>query len=197
MVTRAPLLLVVALCLAPAAHGQTPPEPEPTSEPLPVSLERIRRDLARPDALRSSAERGRGPMFRVEIEAPLPRFSDFVGDGELLASPSPWGGMTHHEFLAMVTPPQARAYGAFTNGDLLQVVATSLASAYAVQGALGLVEGVKAMLRERRTSAAKAEVAEVLDTLERLTRENERLAREDEARKKAAAAGLVKDPPPR
>jgi hypothetical protein len=103
--------------------------------------------------------------------------------------------MTHSDFLAMVTPPQARAFGASINGDLLQVVATSLASAYAVNGAVGLVEGFKSMMRDRRTREAREEVREVLETLERLRREDERLKKEEEERRKAAEAGLIKDPP--
>lgn len=195
MVPRALLAFGLVLTLAAPARGQAAGDAGPAARPLPVSLDRIRRELERPDTLRRSAERDERPMFSVEIEVPLPRFADFVGEGELLQSPSPWGGMTHSDFLAMVTPAQARAYGAFTNADLLQVVATSIASAYALNGAAGLVEDVKSMLRERRTRAAREEVLEVLATLERLQREQARLEQERAERKKAAEAGLIKDPP--
>ena len=102
---------------------------------LRTDLERIRRALARPDTLRAMIGEDGRVVFRVEVEGQLPRFADFIGRNESLVGPSPWGSMTHGDFLQLVTPPQAQSFGAFTNGDLLQVLATSLASAFVLNGA--------------------------------------------------------------
>ena len=136
-------------------------------------------------------------MFRVEVDGQLPSFSTFIGEGESLSGPAPWGSMTHGDFLQLVTPPQARSFGASTNGDLLQVLATSLLSGFAVQGALSAARAVPDIIRRGREAAARREVQQVLAELERRRREEEQRQRaaEDE-RRKAEAAGVVAPPGP-
>lgn len=178
---------------APAAASASPGEP-PDAD-LPVSLDRIRRGLSRQDTLASAAAQQWRPMFRVEVDGELPSFSAFIGEGESLTGPSPWGSMTHSDFLQMVTPPQARSFGASTNSDLLQVLATSLLSGFAVQGVMSAVQAVPDIIRRGREAAARREVQQVLQELERRRLEEEARQRAtDEARRKAEAAGIV--PPP-
>ena len=63
----------------------------------------------------------------------------------------PW----HDQYLNMVTPPQARSFGAFEGTDLLQVMATSLVQGLAIETVAG---AITAAIRERRERQAKAEV---------------------------------------
>jgi hypothetical protein len=146
-----------------------------------VDLERIRRELARPDTLRTQFGDDGRVVFRVEVEGQLPRFSDFIGRDESLVGPTPFGSMTHSDFVAMVTPPQARSFGAFTNGDLLQVLGTSLAAAFALNGAAKTVDAFRSWWAGREVSSARAEIKEVLDA-------NERQRIEEAARQRAAEA---------
>lgn len=208
-----PLLLLAALATAATAAARparAQPVPTPvmdsaraesdqpsTPAGLPVSIERIRRELARADTLRRAADRQRQPMFRIEVDGELPSFSTFIAEGESLSAPAPWGGMTHAEFLGMVTPPQARSFGASTNSDLLQLVATSLLTGYAMQGTSSIIGKIPDIIRKGREAAARREVQQALANLERSRREQE--ARDQEAaaeRRKAEDAGLVKPTPP-
>lgn len=183
----------------PAAPARTPSSAGATAEQaseaeLPVSLDRIREGLERPDTLARAAARADRPTFRVDIEGKLPSFAEFIGEGESLSGPAPYGGMTHNEFLSMVTPPQVRSFGASTNGDLLQVLATSLLSALAVQGASSAIARIPSFIRSARERAAREEVRQVLAELER--RQAEARAREEAAeaeRKKAIEAGRVRE----
>lgn len=188
---------------SPAPPSQAPP-PDEAADPqtageLPVSLERIRRGLERDDTLLRAAGESRHPIFRIDVDAELPSFSAFIGEDESLSSPAPWGGMTHNEFLTMVTPPQARSYGAFTNGDLLQVLATSILGSYAMGGATALLGRVPDVIRQGREAAARREVQRTLAELERRRREEEARQKAEEAeRKKAEEAGLTRpQSPPR
>ena len=168
-----------------------------------ATLERIRRELARPDTLRSAVGDDGRVVFRIEVEGQLPRFSDFIGQDQSLVGTSPWGAMTHGDFLSMVTPPQARPYGAYTGGDLLQVLATSLASAFAIAGAVKAVDAVRDEAQERRSRSAVEEVRLVVAEIERRRAEeaarkqaeeeaSRKAAEEDEAARKKAAST---DPP--
>lgn len=199
-----PLVLLILTATAVAQPAGTsagrPPDPDPPahSSPapaavgLPVSLDRIRRDLARADTLARATVTDWQPMFRVEVDGQLPSFSVFIGEDESLSGPAPWGGMTHAEFMAMVTPPQARAFGASTNGALLQVLASSLATAYGVQGLTALARAAPDGIRRGREAVARREVQRTLAELERRQREERARAQAAEAeRRKAEEAGLL------
>jgi hypothetical protein len=120
---------------------------------LPISLDRIGKQLEKTPVLDLSATR---PMFRMQIFGTRPRWTtsiDWLGTANGGRPPvgTPW----HDQFLNMVTPPEARSFGAFQGTDLLQVMATSLAQGLAV----GAVAGkIKTTIRERRERAARAEV---------------------------------------
>jgi hypothetical protein len=190
------LALTVQALAQPVAPAAVPQASEPGVASGAVSIDRIRRALER-DAVLASAlaelEREGRPVFRVEIEGELPSFSTFINEGESLLGPAPWGAMTHREFLAMVTPPQARPYGASTNGDLLQLLATSFGSALALNALTSTAKGIPAFIRHAKERAARKEVQQVLAELERRRAAEDAKAKADEAeRRKAAAAGLIK-----
>jgi hypothetical protein len=129
---RAFALLLVASGLAAAqepADPQQPPAPQSQiGEPdkpadLPVSLDRIRKGLDHPSGgLRIEDDI---PRFYVQIERELPRLEHFFPRNELTTGPVPYGGMTHNEFLAMVTPQHLFSSAGITALDTLSVAITS------------------------------------------------------------------------
>ena len=127
---------------------------------LPVSLDRIRRALSRPPAIRLKGER---VVFRVEILGRKPTIEDILGP-DYLKGPVPSGGMTHQEFLNMVTPKDYQGYAAFNNREAMTVAATSFALQWALQKAIHKYESAK---QDREREAARKEVQEALAELER------------------------------
>lgn len=173
---------------APLPQGETPAAVEaggPGEGSLAVDqayLDRIRRELARPDTLRAQFGDDGRVVFRVEVEGQLPRFADFIGRDESLVGTTPFGSMTHSDFVSMVTPPQARSFGAFTNGDLLQVLGTSLAAAFAINGAVRTADAFKSWWSGREVKSAREEIKVVVDA----AAERQRI--EEAARQRAAEA---------
>lgn len=164
--------LVLALALAggvvqeTAAQGGsvevTPPATERRAEAsvdLPVSLDKIQRALSRPQAIKTSSDR---PVFRVEIFARKPTVEDILGP-DYLVGPVPYGGMTHNEFLNMVTPPEFRGMGVFTGKEALTVAATSVGLQWALMKA---IDKLKDARTERAKDAARQEVIAAMNELE-------------------------------
>jgi hypothetical protein len=140
---------------APQAAAAVEPVPD-----LPVSLDRIQRALSRPPAIRLKGER---VVFRVEILGRKPTIEDILGP-DYLKGPVPAGGMTHQEFLNMVTPKDYQGYAAFSNREGMAVAATSFALQWALQKAIHKFETAK---QDREREAARKEVQEALAELER------------------------------
>jgi hypothetical protein len=138
----------------PAANGN-----EPAAD-LPVSLSRIRQALSRPPAIRLQGER---LVFRVEVLGRKPTIEDILGP-DYLKGPVPNAGMSHQEFLNMVTPKDVQGYAAFNNREAFTVAATSFALQWALQKAIRKFETAK---QEREREAARKEVQEALEDLER------------------------------
>jgi hypothetical protein len=167
-VLRAGVLVVYVISWSAAAGAQTTgaPAQRPSTqqeapaadtpinvEALPISLERIGEGLERAPVIDLEALR---PTFRVQIVGARPRWTlgiDWLGTEEGIKPPAgtPW----HNQYLNMVTPPQARSFGAFEGTDLLQVVGTSFVQALAA----GLVTGkIKSAVQARRERRAREEV---------------------------------------
>lgn len=140
-----------------APQAASPAERTPD---LPVSLDRIQRALSRPPAIRLKGER---VVFRVEILGRKPTIEDILGP-DYLKGPVPSGGMTHQEFLNMVTPKDFQGYAAFNNREAMTVAATSFALQWALQKAIHKFESAK---QDREREAARKEVQEALAELER------------------------------
>jgi hypothetical protein len=140
------------------AEAEAPPV-EPVAE-LPVSLERIQRALSRPPAIRIRGDR---VVFRVEVLGRKPTIEDILGP-DYLKGPVPYGGMTHQEFLNMVTPKDFQGYAAFNNREGMTVAATSFALQWALQKAIHKFETAK---QDREREAARKEVQEALAELEK------------------------------
>ena len=166
-------LLVASLLATPQQPAVT--EPRETAQPpaangteveLPVSLSKIKKAVSRPPAIKPQENR---PVFRVEVIAKKPTIVDILGP-DYLTGPVPYGGLTHQEFLSMVTPVEYRGYSMFTNTEGLAVAATSLALQWGLMKALDKLKDART---ERAKDAARKEVLEAMNALE-------------EARKKAA-----------
>jgi hypothetical protein len=144
-----------------STNGSGAPTLDPSS--LPVDVNRIQRALSRPPAIRLESERS---VFRIEIFARKPTIEDILGR-DFLKGPVPYGGMSHQEFLDMVTPSDVRGYAAFSNKQAMTVAATSLALQWALQKAIQKFNEAK---EERAKAAAKKEVEEALAELRRARR---------------------------
>lgn len=161
------LILSVVLLGSPQ-QGVTPAAPtavqppaaeiqEPHNIDWPVSLERIQEAVARPPAIKTTAGR---PIFRVEIFAKKATIEEILGPGYLVG-PTP-GGMTHSEFLTMVTPAEFRGMGVFNSGEAVTVAATTIGLGWLLNKAIDKLENAQT---ERAKAAAQREVLDAMDRL--------------------------------
>jgi hypothetical protein len=179
------VLLAVLLSVSAPQQGSTPGGAEASpaapssssanggsSDELPVSLSRIQRALAKPPSIRivKTEIRDGRQLFRVDIEAEKVDIQTILGKDHLLG-PAPYGGMTHQEFLNLVTPEAVRGYAPYSNGQGMVIAATSIALQWAV---LKAIDKLKDARDERGREQARKEVQDALDAL----------------RKARAAAGL-------
>jgi hypothetical protein len=160
-----------------APAPQVPPAPQVESTPvnvddLPVSLDRIQRALAGPPPIKLSEEH---PVFRLEIFGRQPTIEDILGE-RFWVGPVPYGGMTHQDFMNMVTPQLAQSYAGFTGKYLLAETALTLAETWAVKTAIKKFQSARS---DHDREAARKEVLEALAALDRA-----RHAAEDKASKR-------------
>jgi hypothetical protein len=142
---------------APDAADTTPPE---SDRDLPVSVERVQRALSRPPSIKL---RGEQPVFRVEVLGSKMTIEDILGP-DYLKGPVPQSGMTHQEFLDMVTPKDYWGYAPYTNREGFTIAATSLMLKWALQKAIHKYETAQ---HDRDREAARKEVQDALAELEK------------------------------
>jgi len=152
----------------PAKPQTSEPPQAPKLDQLPVSLKRIQRALARPPAIRLLEPQMRDgrPVFRVDVEATKIDLQGILGK-DFLRGPAPYGGMTHQEFLDLVTPDDVKGYAAFSNREGLTVAATSIALQWAV---LKAIDEFKKAKDARAREAARREVEGALEALRKARR---------------------------
>lgn len=126
---------------------------------LPVSLSKIKEAVSRAPAIRTEGTR---PVFRVEVIAKKLSIVDILGK-DYLIGPVPYGGMTHQEFLNMVTPVEYRGYSMYSNTEGMMVAATSVAMQWALMKA---VDKLRDARTEHAKEAARKEVLEAMNELE-------------------------------
>jgi hypothetical protein len=143
---------------APAAAATT------TADDLPVSLDRIQRALATPPAIDIKEQ---NPVFRLEVFGRKPTIEDILGQ-RFWIGPTPYGGMTHQEFLTMVTPQLAQPYAGFTGGHLVAQALLTLSEQWALKQAIRKFQGA---ISDREREAARKEVMDALAALEKARRE--------------------------
>jgi hypothetical protein len=145
--------------------GAQQPPPSPPAEDLPVSIDRIQRALAAPPAAIELEEQN--PVFRLEVFGRKPTVEDLLGE-RFWIGPTPYGGMTHQDFLSMVTPQLVQPYAGFTGGHLLAQAALTLAETWALKAA---IKKFRSAINNREREAARKEVVEALAALEKARRE--------------------------
>ena len=167
----APLVLAVILGLGaqqPAPQTPQPPTAEQSrassSEDLPVSLDRIQRALAAPAPVELKEQH---PVFRLEVFGRKPTLEDVLGE-KFWVGATPYGGMTHQEFLNMVTPKEAQGLNAFTGKYLVAQAALTLAEQWALKQAIHRYQNAR---EEREREAARKEVMDALAALEKARRD--------------------------
>lgn len=158
------LIKVPALLLAAAlTAGQQAEAPKTEDVQLPVSVKKIQKAISRPPAIKTQTDR---PVFRVEVFSRKPTIEDILGPNYLVG-PVAYGGMTHQEFLNMVTPAEYRGMGVFTGKEAITVAAT----AYALQwGLLKAIDKLKDAKDARAKEAARREVLDAMNELDKARR---------------------------
>lgn len=153
----------------PSSEQETPPRAAPVNpDELGVSLEKIQRRLLQEPAIKVqepsiTPDNSGLPVFRVRVEGDKISIADILGP-DFARGPVSYGGMTHQEFLSMVTPRDVQGYAAFTNREGLTVAATSFALQWAVKTAINQLQQAR---DERAREAARKEVHEALEALRR------------------------------
>ena len=175
--TFSQLAVIALLSLGVPQNPAPPPEPDaaaaaPATDPAPavdpdslgISLDRIQKGVTRPQGIKLTEDR---KVFRVEVFGNKPSIIDILGP-DYLKGPVPYSGMTHQEFLNMVTPKDVQGYAAFSNGQGMVVAATSIALQWALQKAM---DKYKQARNDRAKAAAQREVQDALDALRKARRE--------------------------
>ena len=134
--------------------------PATTSEELPVSLNRIQRALTTKPPLELKEQH---PVFRLEVFGRKPTIEDVLGE-KFWIGPTPYGGMTHQEFLDKVTPQLAQPYAGFTGKYLVAEAALTLMEQWALKQA---IHRFRSAFTEHEREAARKEVMEALAELEK------------------------------
>lgn len=145
---------------APAAHPPAAAEQSTVSaDDLPVSIDRIQRALAGPPQIQLKEQH---PIFRLEIFGRKPTLEDVLGE-RFWIGPTPYGGMTHQDFLDMVTPKLNQPYAGFTGKYLAAQVAQTLFQQWMLKAAL---RHFRDATSDADREAARREVVEALAALE-------------------------------
>ena len=98
----------------------------------------------------------------MEILGRNPTIEDILGP-DFYKGPAKYGGMTHQEFLDMVTPKDVQGFAAFTNAEGAAVATTSFLMKWGLQQAIHRYKEAKS---EREREAARKEVLDALAELE-------------------------------
>jgi len=153
---------VLLMCAVLLAGQQATPVAQP--EELPVSLDRIQRALSSKPAFELKEQH---PVFRLEIFGRKPTIEDVLGE-KFWIGPTPYGGMTHKEFLDMVTPKLAQPYAGFTGKYLVAETALALSEQWALKSA---IRKYRTALTDHERESARKEVMDALAALEKARRD--------------------------
>jgi hypothetical protein len=145
---------------------QNPPaaQAQPEEDSLPVSLDRIREGVARESRLEL---KGGSPHYYVEVLGRFPRFETFLEGFDLKNGPVPGAGMTHQEFLAMVTPKDLSSANVTPALDTLIVGLQTLAVKWF---AAKVAKSISNARRERELQRIREEIRQALEEIEKQQR---------------------------
>lgn len=135
---------------------------------LPVSINRIQRALLAPTAIKlpEPTTRNGRTLYRIDIEGERIDMRTLLSR-EALRGPVPYGGMTHQEFLDMVTPDDVKGYAPYSNAQGITIAATSIALQWAV---LKAIDSFRKAKDDHEQEAARAEVEQALEALKKARR---------------------------
>jgi hypothetical protein len=171
---RAAALLLIATLLDPMASAQELPVsgsagkattiepaveqvPAEASPTLPVSLERIRKELQRAPAISLQSMRDQ-PTFRIEVQE-RNRLQDLLLTLDFSTGPTPGGGLYAAEMQRVMFPsvsnPLRQPLAAFNQPELLTILIQTLAGTYLAKKAIGAINDAE---RAAAEAAAKAEL---------------------------------------
>ena len=136
------------------------PATDQSANNLPVSLDRIERALEGPPPVKLQEEH---PIFRVEVFGKKPTLEEILGE-KFWVGKTPYGGMTHQEFMEMNTPKELQPYAGFTGKYLVAETALTLAEQWALKQA---IHHFQTAHEERERAAARKEVLDALAALEK------------------------------
>ena len=138
----------------PATTNDKQSSPQTGAVPTAESLQRIKRALAKPPTVRIDGQQLR---FYAEVVAKMPSFADFITPGEDLKNgPVKGAGMTHQEFVNMVTPQLVNSSAGITGLETLQFALTNWA-------AQSLIRKAMSEFREARSEAEVRAIRERID----------------------------------
>ena len=144
----------------PPSTSQDDKDKKPASN-LPVSLDKIKKELDQPPALRGLNER---PTFQIEIhEKPKVSLDDLLKSLDFKAGPVPAGGVYAAELQRQAFPatnnPLAQPYAAFNQGELLTILVENLVGKYLAGKASNAITGA---MRDHAVAAARDEVQQAV-----------------------------------
>jgi hypothetical protein len=143
-------------------------EPQDPVDSGVVSLERIRRELARspsPGILTEPANRT--PDFRVYVQGTPFRMTVIEETFRQGWRPIQPGSVYHNEVLARVTRPEAMPYAGFTGGELAAVAASSLMSYMVVGAVKETVRLIRKEVRAHQIAQTRREISDAIAAIER------------------------------
>ena len=162
-------ILTVAPAMAQQAPSSSPPSSRQDTKPapprdLPVSLEKIRSALAKPERpplFRGVNEKTKAD-FRVEIRE-RQKIEELLSTLSFNGGPTPPGGWYAYEQQRIMFPsvdnPLAQPYAAFGQGQLIVILLENLIGKYVTSRA---VQSVKNAVHENAEQAARREVNEAI-----------------------------------
>ena len=157
------LLMCAVVVLLQQPVPATPAPAAVSADDLPVSISRIQRALSGPPPIELKEQH---PVFRLEIFGRQPTIEDVLGE-KFWIGPTPYGGMTHQDFMEMVTPKLAQPYAGFTGKYLVAETALTLMEQWALKSA---IKHFRDATGEKEREAARKEVLDALAALERARR---------------------------
>ena len=113
----APAVVRAQQTQAQAQQTTAPPQAPPTPPNTPENLDRIKRLVNQPPAVKIEEGRLR---FYVEVLARFPTFAEYVKGEDLTKGPVKGGAMTHQEFLNLITPQELYSTAGIKPIEMLQ-----------------------------------------------------------------------------
>jgi hypothetical protein len=144
----------------PAQQPATTPPPQDPPPALPVDLSRIRGGLKAP--VRVRIDDGRVRFFAEAVAPGGPSFKELTVNFDLRNGPVPGAGMTHSEFLSMVTPQELYGSGGIKPLETLQWGIVNAAGWWAIRK---LYKELNETIDERRKNEIRKQIDRELAAL--------------------------------